>query len=131
MTKKAAIVAALLVCLLAVWVYSEKKGASAVRPPEGGTNLIAFLDARPQPRQIRRFVHDGKTHIEVVGKPVPSLLSLPSGPPAYIFDESGALVDWSRDLGDSPLFVSKWGGFSNATTISINEAKRLVNAGGH
>lgn len=131
MTKKIAIVAALLVCLLlAVWVYSERKGASAVRPPVGGTNLIAFLEARPQPSQIRRFVHEGQMHIEVVGKPVASLLSLPSGPPVYIFDERGALVDWSRDLGDSPSFVHKWGGFSNATAITIEEAKQLVNPGG-
>lgn len=128
MKKNVAIVAAVLACLLGVWIYSEKKGASAVRPPEGATNLVAFLEARPQPRQIRKFIHDGKTYIEVIGKPVTSLLSLPSGPPAYIFNENGALVDWSRDVGDNPLFANKWGGFSNATSLSVEEAKQLVRA---
>ena len=128
MKKSVAIIATLLVCLFSVWVYSEKKSASEVRPPEGATNLVAFLEERPRPVQIRRFVHDGKTHIEVVGEPATSLLSLPSGPPAYIFDERGALVDWCRDLGDQSSFVKKWGSFSNATPINAEEAKQLVKA---
>jgi len=128
MTKKIAIVAVLLLCLLGAWIYSEKKGAQAVRPPAGGTNLVAFLEARPQPNQIRSFVHNEKVHVEVIGKPTISPLSVPSGSPAYIFDETGALVDWSRDLGDNPSFVRKWGGFSNATPISAEEAKQLVKA---
>jgi hypothetical protein len=127
MKNKVAILAALFACLLGVWIYSEKKGARAVRPPEGSTNLVAFLEARP-PSQIRKFIHEGNAYIEVIGKPVTSLLSLPSGPPAYIFNENGALVDWSRDIGDDPSFVSRWGGFSNATSISIEEAKQLVKA---
>jgi len=126
MTKKPAIVAASLVCLLATWIYSEKKSAQAVRPPTGGTSLVAFLEAQQQPGKIRSFVYNGKVHVEVIGKPIISPLSLPSGSPAYIFDETGALVDWSRDLGDNPSFASKWGGFSNATTISMEEAKQFV-----
>lgn len=128
MAKKIFMVAALLVGLFAVWAYSEKKSASAVRPPEGVTNLVAFLEVRPQPSQIRKFIHAGKVYFEVVGTPVTSLLSLPSGPPAYIFDETGSLVDWSLDLGDNPSFASKWGSFSNATSISMEEAKQLVKA---
>jgi hypothetical protein len=128
MIKKVTIATALLVCLLAFWIYSERKSASAVRPPEGATNLAAFLAARPQPIQIRRFTHDGKMRVEVVGKPVASLLSLPSGPPAYIFNESGILVDWTSDLGDNPSFIAKWGGLSNAISISVEEAKQLVKA---
>ena len=128
MTKKVTIVAAILGCLLAAWIYSEKKSAQAVRPPTGGTNLVAFLEARPQPNQIRSFVYNGKVHVEIIGKPSISPLSLPSGSPAYIFDETGALVDWSRDLGDNPSFLRKWGGFSNATPISAEEAKQLVKA---
>ena len=126
--EKIAIVVGLLVCLLAAWIYTEKKGAKAVRPPAGVTNLIAFLEARPQSAEIRKFVHNEKVHLEVIGEPFQSALSVPSGPPAYIFNESGALVDWCRDLGDQPSFVAKWGGFSNATPISVEEAKQLVKA---
>src|SRR5437870_12907163 len=102
MTKNIAIIAAVFVCLLAAWIYSEKKSAKAVRPPAGVTNLVAFLEARPQPSKICKFVHKGRVHVEVVGKLIISPLSVPSGPPVYIFDETGALVDWTGDLGDNP-----------------------------
>lgn len=131
MTKKAVIAGALLVCLLAVWIYTEKRIANELRPPEGVTNLVAFLEARPQPSKIRKFPHNGKTHIELIGKPVTSLTSLPSGPPAYVFDETGVLVDWTADRGDTPSFVRKWGSLSNATFITIEEAKQLTSPTEH
>ncbi len=130
MIKKIVIVAAVVVCLLAVWIYAEKKAANAVRPPAGGTNLVAFLDTQAHPNQIRSFIHNGKVYVEVIGKPSISPLSVPSGSPAYIFDETGAFVDWCRDLGDNPSFVRKWGGFSNANPISVEQAKQLVKTNG-
>jgi hypothetical protein len=125
MRKKIAILAALLVGLFGVWIYSEQKWVRAVCPPESATNLMVFLEARPHPQQILKFTYGGKTHIEVIGKPVTFFLSLPSGPPAYIFNENGVLVDWSRDVGDNPSFGNRWGGFSNAITISVEESKQL------
>ncbi len=128
MIKKIAIVGALAVCLLATWVCFEKKSANAVRPPAGATNLVAFLAARPQLAGIRKFTYNEKPHLEVIGRPHQSALSVPSGPPVYVFDETGALVDWSRDSGDQPSFTAKWGGFSNATPISVEDARQLVKA---
>ena len=127
MMKKIVIGMTLLLGLLAVWIYGEKKGAQAVSPSGGQTNLIVFLQARP-PNLIRKFVYNGQLYMEVIGKPNVSPLSVPSGSPAYIFDETGVLVDWSRDLGDAPSFVKKWGGFSNAAPISVQEAAELVKA---
>lgn len=126
MSKKAVIAGAVLVCLLAVLIYAEKRSAQAVRPPTSATNLLAFLEARAEATSIRKFTHNAKVYVVVIGKPHVSPLSLPSGSPAYIFNETGALVDWCRDLGDNPSFVKKWGGFSNATTITFQQAKQLV-----
>lgn len=128
MIKKIAIIGALIIGLLAAWIYEENRRADAVRLPEGGTDLITFLEARPEPSRIRKFVHNEKVHIEVLGKPVMSPLSVPSGPPAYVFDETGALVDWTGDRGDDSAFMRKWGSLSNATFISVDEAKRVVKA---
>ena len=130
MNKKIAIATSVFVCLLAVWIHDEKKAANAVRPPAGGTNLIEFLNAQPRLNQIRSFVYNGKVHVLVIGKPSLSLLSMPSGSPAYIFDEGGAFLEWCRDLGDEPSFVRKWGGFSNAIPISVEQAKQLVKMNG-
>ena len=126
MVKNIAIIAALVLCLLVAAVYTEKKNADKLSPSAGATNLVIFLEERPQPTKIRKFVHNGKVHVEILGKPIISPLSLPSGPPAYIFDETGALIDWTYDRGDTPSFVRKWGSFSNATFISVEEAKQLV-----
>jgi hypothetical protein len=128
-TKKAAVVVIPFLGLLVAWLYTEKRAAEAVRPPAGGTNLSGFLRARPQPVRIRKLVHNGKVHVEVVGKPYSSPLSLPSGSPAYIFDETGALVDWTADLGDAPSFVKKWGSLTNRNSITVEEATRLVGTG--
>ena len=128
MSKNVFISVAVVVCLIAAWIYTETKGARAVRPPQGVTNLVAFLDLQhPKPSKIRRFVQNGKVHLEVIGERFSSPLSLPSGPPAYIFDDTGALVDWTGDRGDAPSFVSKWGSLSNAVFISVEEAKQAVN----
>ena len=99
----------------------------AVVPPVNATNLVVFLEHRPEVAKIRRFDRDGKPYLEVF-LPLPrSVLSLPSGPPTYIFDEvSGALVDWTADRGDSPTFVNKWGSLSNAAYISVDEARILA-----
>jgi hypothetical protein len=122
------VVAGFLICLVALWIYAEKRNAEAVRPPAGLTSLPAFLNARPQTDKIRRFVHDGKVYLEVIGEPYKGPLSLASGPPVYVFDETGKLVDWSRDIGDAPSFLDKWGNFSNGTFISAEEARQLVKA---
>ena len=128
MIKNIAIIGVVVVCLLAAWIHSEQKRAEAVNPATGATNFVAFLAARPQFTEIRKFTFNEKAHLEIIGRPYISALSVPSGPPVYIFNESGALVDWCRDIGDQPSFVAKWGGFSNATPVSVEEAKQLVKA---
>lgn len=121
---KTVLVVAACVCLFAAWIWAEHRHAVALRPPQGATNLAAFLQARPESGPISRFVHAGNAHIKVVGRPGGTGLSLPSGPPVYIFDTSGRLVDWCGDLGDNEEFLRKWGGFSNATALAADEAIR-------
>lgn len=126
MIKTICIAVALIAGLVVAWLWSETRAANAVRPPTGATNLAKFIQFKPDPKEVKRFDYRGQVHIAVIGKPKPSLLSLPSGSPVYIFDSSGALVDWSRDIGDAPHFVGKWGSFSNSTVISIEAAKTLT-----
>ena len=114
---------------MAIWIYSEKKSAKAVRPRIDATNLVTFLGAGPEFIEIRKFIFNEKPHLEIIGRPYQSALSVPSGPPLYVFDENGVLVDWCRDSGDQPSFAKKWGGFRNATIINIEDAKQLVKAG--
>jgi hypothetical protein len=42
------------------------------------------------------------------GSMVGSTLAIPSGPPAYVFDDSGNLVYYSKAIGDDSNFHEKW-----------------------
>jgi hypothetical protein len=75
-------------------------------PPGSVTTIEAFFDWQPGThRAVQRYV-DGKEHLVIFG-PLAGLL--PSGPPAYVFDESGRLIDWVQDSGDNSEFQNRWG----------------------
>jgi hypothetical protein len=63
----------------------------------------------------------------VVGYPSISL-SLHSGPPAGVFDETENLVDFSSNPGDEPVFQDKWRGSKGKsirfTNFIVNNRKR-------
>jgi hypothetical protein len=132
MFKKTAIVSGLIIalfilCLAAVWIRSEARYSRAIRPPAGATNIVLFLKSRPDSTRPLLFTNEGRVYLEI-SRPISNPgLALPSGPPAYIFDSSGDLVDWTPDLGDDPKFHSKWSGLTNATAITFGEAKELIN----
>lgn len=123
MGKKIAWTVLAFVCLALVWVRGEIRHAQAVRPPPGATNLNAFLQTGPKVARIQRFTVGDRSYIEVVGRPPLIGLSLPSGPPAYVFDESGTLLDWAGDTGEATHFNEKWRGRSNLVPLTVEEAK--------
>jgi hypothetical protein len=126
MFKNIAIIGVLVIMFLSAFVYEENRRAVAARPPEEGANLITFLEARPNSSGVRKFVHNNKVYIEVLGEVGVFFLSVPSGPPAYIFDETGLLVDWTGDRGDDAAYKSKWGSLGNGMFISIEDAKQII-----
>ncbi len=71
-------------------------------------------------------MHSGSNYFKVVGTVPNSPLTLPSGPPVYIFDESGVLVDWAADSGEASDFNRRWTGVSNVIAISAEEVKQLL-----
>jgi hypothetical protein len=51
-------------------------------------------------------------------------LALPSGAAAYVFDESGLMVAWSRDTGDDGRFRRNWP-LQQQEKASIQDLKRI------
>ncbi|MCA9047877.1 MAG: hypothetical protein KDA89_04070 [Planctomycetaceae bacterium] len=47
-------------------------------------------------------------HFIIFGDATAAVWTLPSGPPAYLFDESGHLVDFTCDVGDSATFQNDY-----------------------
>lgn len=88
-----------------------------------------YSDFRRKPPVIidtaRIFTIAGIDYYELIGKiGNHDLLYLPSGPPAYIFDKNGNLIDYSLDTGDDPDFLSKWH-VDQGKYITLEELDRL------
>jgi|GEM_PF-2553292 len=122
----------LLVSFFAVSSYAYKQEVKELRlPPD--TNLIKYLEERPNAYVVLKFVSDGKDYVYVVGRYSSwQMISLPSGPPAYIFDERGNLVDWTPDTGDVSFGKDwgnrnhPWGSPDKAVRITVDEARQLI-----
>jgi hypothetical protein len=95
--------------------------------PSHVDTLAKFSAEMPQPQKVITFDKDGSSYVEVIGRPPRfSLLLVPSGPPAYIFDSTGYIRYWSLDVGDSPQYWNNWQNRTNSREVSIEEALELV-----
>ena len=100
----------LLIMLVSYGIYSLE----FIRYPSANEQLDDFLKDNRQICCIQNIVVNDRAYTLVIGRiPSGSLLLLPSGPPAYIFDERKILLDMSRDIGDNPSFIKKWGEFKH------------------
>ena len=51
-----------------------------------------------------------------------NVFDVPSGPPCYVFDGSGRLVDWSHDVGDDHHLDRYVQAARNAPSITVQQA---------
>jgi len=56
--------------------------------------------------QIRRVAAKGRDYILATAPMVG--WAFPSGPPMYVFDSQGCLLDYTLDSGDDPAFMDRW-----------------------
>ncbi len=76
------------------------------------------------PVRVCRNVIRGVVFLIAEAPDDPPLFVITSSSAAYVFDESGNLVDWSSDTGDDPSFVNQW--WSGRTeVVSVEELRRL------
>lgn len=128
--RKVALTAAALFCLGGLIACANWRYYEAVRPVLSDSDLFAFAARRPAPVDIRMGTVGGEPHFAVIG-PYPESrvlmqLRLPSGPPAYVFDGSGTLVDWTADVGDHDAFVRKWGDVLRGEVVPIERARKII-----
>ena len=115
----------LIVFIITLEYYGAKRHRY-MYPSSENVELDDFINSNKQICCIQNIVVNGKTYTLVIGHtPVASLLRLPSGPPAYIFDERNVLVDWCKDTGDNHVFVEKWAGLGhgNFTHTHTNRSR--------
>jgi hypothetical protein len=91
--------------------------------PEGRTTTLReFLAWQPEASRFCSITIGDKQHVIAFG---PKHALFASGYPAYVFDETGNLIDWSTDIGDDPEFDERWKGQSNNGELNLTRQQVL------
>ena len=96
-------------------------------PPPEVHDIDSFLARMARPRSAYELESGESRFIEFLG-PTPET-GLPSGPPAYVFDESRRLVDWSPDTGEDPDFEQQWHVDTERRALSPEELRERLDEG--
>lgn len=111
----------LVVCLVIVGltVVHTIVFPSATVSAEAHT-FSGYMNSMPTPRNLRLVETQHGVMLIAIGPPA---RLLPSGPPVYVFNQGGILVDWCHDIGDSSRFKERWGWLpALGKPISVEEA---------
>lgn len=115
------------VVVVALSTWDLGKWYKANHPHGKFEDVQGFVDYASWRVFVRKTVKDGDTFFIAYNPPKKMNEmghAVPSGPPAYVFDSKGQLVDWSLDTGEDPEFFRKWSkGWSES---SLEELKGLV-----
>lgn len=117
------IVIAMMFVLAVAYVIAAAAYQSRFAPAPG---VKTYPQLKAQGVRLLRAVRvsNPANHVVVFGDATSGMWTLPSGPPAYLFDESGQLIDFTHDVGDSTRFQNEYKVYSG-TNISIQSLDSL------
>ena len=75
--------------------------------PKENESLVALIARRGEPKWVTRYNVENKAVYEVRFREV-KIPIMNSEIPGYIFDSSGALLDWSSDPGEDREYQRRW-----------------------
>lgn len=117
------VIALLFVCSLTA---SEVRWFKLNDPQGNFSDVSSYVAHGRLPSRVSKIIKEGKTFY-VAFSPLSIddniWLALPSGPAAYVFDETGKMVQWSPDIGEDSLFQRQW--LRSQTESSLKELKQL------
>jgi hypothetical protein len=119
----------LIVCVLfagipgIAWFGSELRWASINNPQGSFSSVSEYLAAGRLPSRVTTLTNNGSTFV-IAYSPMECWLAVPSGPAAYVFDESGRMVTWSFDSGDDDRFQREWP-LRQQAKASIEDLKKI------
>ncbi|HEV7406363.1 MAG TPA: hypothetical protein VGO11_25665 [Chthoniobacteraceae bacterium] len=118
----------LLFGLLAAFVIGGEIRHNARVRPDGVHSVAEHLQRFGPPARIFRIQRADGVFFYFAGHMDSDApwLKLPSGPPAYIYDSRGRLVDWCGDSGDADQWVSRWLHAGTKTDVSVEEVRREI-----
>lgn len=89
---------AMQVILLGGCFYRDLALLSAARPPKNLKTIQDFQAWKGESIMGKGTFENSGTNYTVFLAPAGR--TLPSGPSAYLFDQNGQFVDWTKDMGD-------------------------------
>lgn len=90
--------------------------------PSNGVATYSQLKSQGVPLNRAVKVTTPANHICVFGDVTAGLWTFPSGPPAYLFDDAGQLVDYTCDVGESTVFQNDYGIYAGVA-IDLNNVE--------
>ena len=106
-----------------VWVGNEIYHARTSNPGHL-TTYLEYRERMPPAKGAWIMKREGTNYYAALG-PIRAPLALPSGPPIYVFDSKGMMVDWTLDSGESPRFKKAWGSCT-AERISVEALDEIM-----
>lgn len=110
--------------VIAAWFLFELIAPQCAVPPSSVTTFDQFVEWKPRPRLSLNQRGDETVLVAVGGF---NGLALRSGPPCYVFDRTGRLIEWSRDMGDDSRFSGR--GVPLRRALTIDDARAWMNSG--
>ena len=108
---KSMITIALMIALPIAYLIAVVRHQTRLAPGNG-VKTYSQLKAQGVPLKRATRVSNPANHVCVFGDATAGLWTLSSGPPAYLSDESGQIVDFTSDVGDSTRFQKHYGVYS-------------------
>ena len=117
----------LLGLMATLWIGGEVRHGARIRP-DGVNSVAEYLQRFGSPARIFRIQRDDGVFFYFTGHLESDLpwLAFPSGPPAYIYDHRGGMVDWCGDSGDADKWVSRWLHSGSKSEVSLEEVRREI-----
>ena len=95
-------------CVIFMSVIKEFIFHNSLKNAIENNGNITYFRSHIELYELYNFSRGENSYILWIGRVHKDCLLLPSGPPIYIFDADGNLIDFVSDSGDSPSFYKKW-----------------------
>ncbi|MGB2822370.1 MAG: hypothetical protein WBF17_15400 [Phycisphaerae bacterium] len=109
--------------LLGVVIYLAMVGSYYHDISPEGVGIRELADAVGI-ETVRKCEENGSVYYLAIGGTPPGYV-LASGPPVYVFDKHGALLEWIEDSGDQPGAMARWD-MQSCQVITIEQALKEI-----
>ncbi|MFA5260652.1 MAG: hypothetical protein WC450_05425, partial [Candidatus Omnitrophota bacterium] len=102
---------------VSAWLVSEFRWDRINSPEQKFSNVNEYLALKRMPDKVVKSRQKSGAYY-IAFSPMDTWFALPSGPAAYVFNDTGILVDWTADSEDDPAFYEQWLDAARPSTLA-------------